>query len=103
VVDLIKHCRGRLDSPSVSILMRYLYFKKDIYDAFLYKIVDRLYLDKTQPITHFECALLCALMFRRNKFLVKNKHFQTAKPIFSSSRFLNVSTLGEMKVCYLQF
>jgi hypothetical protein len=49
-------------------------------------------------VTHFECAVLTALMFRRSAFLATNTHFTMAKPIFSSSRFLIASELGEIKL-----
>lgn len=98
VLDFIKQCSGELDSESVAVLMRYLYFKKDAHNIFLYKIIDRLYKDKTQPITHFECTVLCALLFHRSSFLRTNKFFEMAQPVFSSSRFIVPTELGEIKV-----
>lgn len=98
VIDLIKQCSGQLDGASVAVLMRYLFFKKDQSDNFLYKIVDRLYKDKTQNISFMECAVLCALIYKRNRFLGTNKYFELSRPLFATSKFVVASDAGEIKV-----
>ena len=82
--------------------MRYLFFKKDQSDNFLYKIVDRLYKDKTQHISFMECAVLCALLYKRNRFLATNKYFELSRPLFATSKFVVASDAGEIKVCYFE-
>lgn len=97
-IELIKHCSGTLDGPAVAVLMRYLYFKNEENDSFLYKIIDRLYKDKTQEITAQECTVLCACLYRRNKFLGANKNFELSRPLFTTSRFIIASELGEIRL-----
>lgn len=103
LIELMKHCNGKLDGPSVAVLMRYLYFKQEHNDSFLYKIVDRLYKDKSQDITFKECSVLCACLYKRNKFLGASKYFELSRPLFATSRFISVSEMGEIKVVLFYF
>jgi hypothetical protein len=98
VIDVLKQCNGKLDNPSIRVLMRYLTIKRDREDVFLYKIIDRLYKDHSQELNHIESTILTVLLFRRNPALKKSKILQIPQPMFTSSRFLTLHEHAHEKV-----
>ncbi len=98
IMDILKQCGGKLNPEAIRLLMKYLFVKKDRHDVFLYKIIDKLYKDKTHRIGYVECTVLCGLLFRRHYRLKKLGILKLGIPMFSSSAFIKMPFGGMERV-----
>jgi hypothetical protein len=80
------------------VLLRYLIEFSSQREEMLFKIIDRLFKDKTQIISHIECTALSLTLFRKYACLNQNGILHLSRPLFVGSKFIATKEVGLTQV-----